>query len=96
MGYGVLEEEESTVSIASLIEPLLLLLLLETETEILFVDQVRWVRVKLDLGEDAVGFFDDVLVHCVITRGAEVADADGANWGSNENMGQMGVQNLRA
>ena len=87
-----------------MIEPLLLLLLLlfllllllEIETEILFVDQVRWVGVKLDLGEDAVGFFDDVLVHCVITRGVEVADADGTNWGPNENMGQMGVRNPRA
>ena len=79
-----------------MIEPLLLLLLLlllEIETEILFVDQVRWVGVKLDLSKDVVGFFDDVLV---IARGVEVADADGANWGLNENMGQMGVQNPRA
>ena len=82
-----------------MIEPLLLLLLLlllETETKILFVDQVRWVGVKLDLGEYAVGFFDDVLVHCVIAKGAKVVDVDGANWGSNENMGQMGVRNTRA
>ena len=83
-----------------MIEPLLLLLLLllllEIETKILFVDQVRWVGVKLDLGEYAVGFFVDVLVHCIITRGAEVANADGANWGPNKNMGQMGVRNLRA
>ena len=85
-----------------MIEPLLLLLLLlllleiETQIEILFVDQVRWVGVKLDLGKDAVGFFDDVLVHCVITRGAEVTDADGTNCGPNENMGQMGVRNPRA
>ena len=56
-----------------------------------FVDQVRWIGVKLDLDEDAVGFFDDVLVHYVIARGAEVANVDGANWGPNENMGQMGV-----
>ena len=82
-----------------MIEPLLLLLLLlllETETKILFVDQVRWVEVKLDLGEDAVGFFDDVLVHCVIARGAKVADVDGTNWGSNENMEQRGVRNPKA
>ena len=49
------------------------------------------VEVKLDLGEDAVGFFDDVLVHCVIAKGAEVAGADGADWGPNEDIGQMGV-----
>ena len=49
------------------------------------------VEVKLDLGEDAVGFFDDVLVHCVIAKGAKVADADGADWGPNEDIGQMGV-----
>ena len=66
------------------------------EEEFRFVDQVRCVGVRPDLSEDAVGFFDDVLVHCVIARGAEVTDVDGANWGPNENMGQMGVQNLRA
>ena len=54
------------------------------------------VEVKLDLGEDAVGFFDDVLVHCVIAKGAKVADADGADWGPNEDIGQMGVWNPRA
>ena len=43
-----------------------------------FVDRVRWVGVGPNLSEDAVGFFDDVLVHCVIAGGAEVADADGA------------------
>ena len=56
-----------------------------------FVDQVKWVGVRPDLSEDAIGFFDNVLVHCVIARGAEVDNADGANWGPNENMGQMGV-----
>ena len=44
-----------------------------------FVDRVRWVGVRPDLSEDAIGFFDDVLVHCVIAKGAEVAYADGAS-----------------
>ena len=77
LGYGVVEEEEYsfnrlldrtiTSSFFFFLLLLLLLLFLETkiETEILFVDQVRWLGVKLDLGEDAIGFFDDVLVHCV-------------------------------
>ena len=34
--------------------------------------------------------------HCVIAKGAKVVDVDGANWGPNENMGQMGVRNTRA
>ena len=31
-----------------------------------FIDRVRWVGVGPDLSEDAVGFFDDVLVLYVV------------------------------